>query len=100
MRGTHANHPQVLIEARKATASNGLHRAAAGPRARDGHSAAHTSTTREGDHMSEQDDASNKRWPLVIAGGVVMGAALGVRHVQGLFLMPVTIDHGWSRETV
>lgn len=50
--------------------------------------------------MSEQDDAWNKRWQLVIAGGVVMGAALGVRHVQGLFLMPVTIDHGWSRGTV
>ena len=49
--------------------------------------------------MSGQDDAWNKRWPLVIAGGVVMGAALGVRHVQGLFLTPVTIDHGWSRET-
>ncbi|TKC86984.1 MFS transporter [Trinickia terrae] len=28
-----------------------------------------------------------------------MGAALGVRHVQGLFLTPVTLDHGWSRET-
>ena len=49
--------------------------------------------------MSGQDDAWNKRWQLVIAGGVVMGAALGVRHVQGLFLTPVTIDHGWSRET-
>ncbi|MDF1749293.1 MAG: MFS transporter [Alphaproteobacteria bacterium] len=28
-----------------------------------------------------------------------MGLALGVRHVQGLFLLPVTMDHGWSRET-
>ncbi|PBZ53959.1 MFS transporter [Pseudomonas aeruginosa] len=27
-----------------------------------------------------------------------MGLALGVRHVQGLFLLPVTIDRGWSRE--
>jgi MFS family permease len=49
--------------------------------------------------MSGQQHAWNHRWPLVIAGGVVMGAALGVRHVQGLFLTPVTIDHGWSRET-
>lgn len=49
--------------------------------------------------MSE-DQGWNRRWPVVIAGGVVMGAALGVRHVQGLFLIPVTIDHGWSRETV
>jgi MFS family permease len=28
-----------------------------------------------------------------------MGLALGVRHVQGLFLLPVTMDRGWSRET-
>ena len=37
-------------------------------------------------------------WALVLAGGVVMGLALGVRHVQGLFLLPITMDHGWSRE--
>jgi MFS family permease len=58
-----------------------------------------TPAPRKGDHVSGQDDAWNKRWQLVIAGGMVMGAALGVRHVQGLFLTPVTIDHGWSRET-
>jgi MFS family permease len=28
-----------------------------------------------------------------------MGLALGVRHVQGLFLLPVSLDRGWSRET-
>jgi MFS family permease len=49
--------------------------------------------------VSEQQDIWRKRWQPVIAGGLVMGAALGVRHVQGLFLAPVTIDHGWSRET-
>lgn len=38
-------------------------------------------------------------WLLVLAGGVVMGLALGARHVQGLFLLPVTMDRGWSRET-
>lgn len=27
-----------------------------------------------------------------------MGAALGIRHVQGLFLQPITLDQGWSRE--
>lgn len=43
-------------------------------------------------------DAS-QLWLLVLAGGVVMGLALGVRHVQGLFLLPVTMDRGWSRET-
>ncbi|WP_246794867.1 MFS transporter [Burkholderia perseverans] len=44
------------------------------------------------------EDAWRYRWLLVIAGGVVMGGALGVRSVQGLFLVPVTLDHGWSRE--
>jgi MFS family permease len=29
---------------------------------------------------------------------VIIGAALGIRHVQGLFLQPVTLDRGWSRE--
>jgi MFS family permease len=38
------------------------------------------------------------QWLPVIAGGIVMGAALGVRNVQGLFLLPVTLDRGWSRE--
>src|SRR5690606_27689758 len=36
---------------------------------------------------------------LVLAGGIVMGVALGVRHAQGLFLLPVSLDRGWSRET-
>nr|WP_241023674.1 MFS transporter [Paraburkholderia sp. Ac-20340] len=45
------------------------------------------------------EDAWRQRWLLVAAGGVVMGAALGVRNVQGLFLLPVTLDRGWPRET-
>lgn len=35
----------------------------------------------------------------VLAGGIVMGLALGIRHVQGLFLIPITMDRVWSRET-
>lgn len=27
-----------------------------------------------------------------------MGIALGIRHVQGLFLLPITMDRDWSRE--
>ena len=38
-------------------------------------------------------------WALVLAGGIIMGLALGVRHVQGLFYLPITMDRGWSRET-
>lgn len=37
-------------------------------------------------------------WIPILAGGLIMGLALGVRHVQGLFLLPVTMDRGWSRE--
>lgn len=28
-----------------------------------------------------------------------MGLALGIRHVQGLFMLPMTMDRGWSRES-
>jgi MFS family permease len=35
---------------------------------------------------------------VVVCGGIIMGLALGARHVQGLFLLPMTIDRGWSRE--
>lgn len=34
----------------------------------------------------------------VLCGGAIMGLALGARHVQGLFLLPMTMDRGWSRE--
>ncbi len=36
-------------------------------------------------------------WVIVTAGGIVMGLALGVRHVQGLFLLPIVSDRGWTR---
>ena len=39
-------------------------------------------------------------WVVVLAAGVVMGLALGARHVQGLFLLPITEGRGWSRELV
>ncbi|MFX5937716.1 MFS transporter, partial [Acinetobacter baumannii] len=29
----------------------------------------------------------------------VIGLALGIRHVQGLFLVPIAMGHGWTRET-
>lgn len=38
-------------------------------------------------------------WVLVLAGGIVMGIALGIRHAFGLFLVPVCMAHGWGRET-
>lgn len=47
---------------------------------------------------------STRHWwqePLgfVLAGGIVMGLSLGVRHAFGIFMVPVTMDHGWYRET-
>lgn len=35
---------------------------------------------------------------IVICGGIIMGMALGIRHVQGLFLLPMTIERGWTRQ--
>ncbi|WP_298233208.1 MFS transporter [uncultured Azohydromonas sp.] len=43
-------------------------------------------------------DRRSRPWRVVVAGGLVMGLALGVRHAQGIFLLPVTLDHGWPRE--
>lgn len=39
----------------------------------------------------------NPLW-IILCGGVIMGMALGTRHVQGLFLLPMTVDRSWSRE--
>lgn len=52
----------------------------------------------EGEDVSGSENVWKRRWLLVIAGGLIMGAALGIRHVQGLFLQPVTFDRGWTRE--
>lgn len=46
----------------------------------------------------EREMSLKTRWLLVVAGGVIMGAALGIRNVQGLYMLPVTLDRGWSRE--
>jgi NO-binding membrane sensor protein with MHYT domain len=42
---------------------------------------------------------SSELWVPILASGLIMGLALGARHVQGLFLLPVTADRVWSRET-
>lgn len=35
---------------------------------------------------------------VVVCGGIVIGLAMGVRHVQGLFMLPMTAARGWGRE--
>lgn len=44
---------------------------------------------------------SNWRTPLavLICGGTILTLSLGTRHTFGLYLQPMTIDLGWSRET-
>src|SRR5260221_688201 len=34
----------------------------------------------------------------VICGGLIIGAGLGARHVQGLFLLPMSSERGFTRE--
>ncbi len=36
---------------------------------------------------------------VLVCGGLIMTLAMGVRHGFGLFLQPMTLDHGWGRET-
>lgn len=53
------------------------------------------------DSARSPTDASpwwTRAWVPVLAGGLVMGLALGVRHVQGLFLLPITMERGWTRD--
>jgi MFS family permease len=44
---------------------------------------------------------SNWRTPAVIliCGGMILTLSLGTRHSFGLYLQPMTLDLGWSRET-
>jgi MFS family permease len=38
-------------------------------------------------------------WTLLLCAGAVLGLALGTRHVQGLFMLPMLGDKGWGRES-
>lgn len=49
----------------------------------------------------EEDNSRGGRgdfWLLVLAGGAIIGMAMGIRHAQGIFLLPITLDRDWSRE--
>lgn len=45
--------------------------------------------------------SSNWRTPLVVlvCGGIILTLSLGTRHSFGLYLQPMTLDLGWSRQT-
>jgi MFS family permease len=36
---------------------------------------------------------------ILVCGGIIMTIAMGARHGFGLFLQPMSMDHGWGRET-
>jgi MFS family permease len=36
---------------------------------------------------------------ILVAGCTILTLSMGVRHTAGLFLQPMTLDHGWTRET-
>jgi MFS family permease len=36
---------------------------------------------------------------VLLCGGIALTIALGTRHSFGLFLQPMTLDHGWGRQT-
>ena len=48
-----------------------------------------------------QNSSANWRTPLVvlICGGIILTLSLGTRHSFGLYLQPMTLDLGWSRQT-
>jgi len=37
-------------------------------------------------------------WWLVACAGIVLGLSMGIRHVQGLFMLPLLGERGWGRE--
>ena len=47
-----------------------------------------------------QASSSNWRTPLavLICGGIILTISLGTRHSFGLYLQPMTLDLGWSRQ--
>ncbi|HEX4327968.1 MAG TPA: MFS transporter [Burkholderiales bacterium] len=49
--------------------------------------------------MAETGGGRQRLLLYVICGGLIMGAGLGARHVQGLFLLPMTIERGFTRES-
>ena len=48
-----------------------------------------------------QTASSSWRTPLavLICGGMILTVSLGTRHSFGLYLQPMTLDLGWTRQT-
>lgn len=48
--------------------------------------------------MNNPTRSSSNPWLLVAAAGLVLGLAMGVRQVQGLFMLPMLTSTGWTRQ--
>jgi MFS family permease len=49
--------------------------------------------------MNDDNAGSRSYWVLALMAGLVLFLALGQRHSFGLYLIPITLERGWSRET-
>jgi len=47
---------------------------------------------------NDPDSWWHRPWAYVVAGGLIMGLALGIRHATGIFQVPITMSNGWTRE--
>ncbi len=45
------------------------------------------------------DDAHLPLWQVLVLGAMIVTLSMGIRHGFGLWLQPITMDRGWSRET-
>jgi MFS family permease len=50
-------------------------------------------------HSLQPSSAPRSSWVLLLCAGAVLGLALGTRHIQGLFMLPMLADRGWGRES-
>jgi len=48
--------------------------------------------------MENSPVSTTRIWLVVICGGLVLGLAMGVRQVQGLFMLPMLESTGWARQ--
>lgn len=49
--------------------------------------------------LAARGSAASVPITLVLCAGLVLGLSMGSRHVQGLFMLPMLVDHGWGRES-
>ena len=38
-------------------------------------------------------------WQVLVCGALIVSMAMGIRHGFGLWMQPMTMERGWTRET-